>query len=145
MVRFHIRVLRPQPPRLPILPASVCFVDNGFAHAKITLVMTKPTAVIDMCLFREICELPAKEERDFIWASLTGKYQIVVPLMIMEEMLVNIVRPGNISPRVLEMMASDVLQLQPCWVDDVFEYAYSELVQRQSFETPIVPSPAVSE
>ena len=101
--------------------------------------MTKPTAVIDKSLFHEICKLPAKETRDSIWKALTGKYQIVVPLIMVEEVLVNIVRPGEIPPQDIEMMVSDVLQLQPCWIDDVFEYAFRELVQRQPFEKPVAP------
>ena len=101
--------------------------------------MTKPTAVIGMTLFREICTLPAKAARGSIWASLTGMYQIVVPLMLVEEVLVNIVRPGDIPSQVIEMMASDVLQLQPCWIDDVFEYAFHELVQSQPVGKLVTP------
>lgn len=92
-----------------------------------------------MSLFREICTEPAKGMRDSIWQALSARCQIVVPLMMVEEVLVNIVRPGNIPSRVIEMMASDVLQLQPCWIDDVFEYAFHELVQRQPFEKPVPP------
>jgi hypothetical protein len=101
--------------------------------------MTKPTAVIDKSLFHEICKLPAKETRDSIWASLTGKYQIVVPLMMVEEVLVNVVKPGDIPPQEVQMMASDVLQLQPCWIDDVSEYAFRELVQRRPLGKFIPP------
>ena len=114
-------------------PASplASFLDGHFRCATFEVFMDKPTAVIDMSLFREICGLPAKETRDSIWDSLTSKYQIVVPLMLVEEVLVNILKPGTIPPQDVQMMASDVLQLQPCWIDDVSEYAFRELVQRQ--------------
>jgi hypothetical protein len=102
--------------------------------------MDKPTAVIDKSLFHEICRLPAKETRDSIWDSLTGFYQIFLPLMLVEEVVVNIVKPGDIPRQEIEMMASNVLQLRPCWMDDVSEYAFRELVERQPLGKLAAPS-----
>ena len=101
--------------------------------------MKKPTAVIDKSLFHEICKLPAKETRDQIWDAFTGKYQIVVPLILVEEVLVNAVNPGTIPSQEVQMMASDVLQLRSCWIDDVAEYAFRELVQKQPLGQFVAP------
>jgi hypothetical protein len=103
------------------------------------MIMDKPTAVIDKSLFHEICKLPSKEVRDSLWDSLMANYQVVVPLMLLEEVLVNVVRPGDIPAQEVQTMASDILQLQSCWVDDVFEYAFRELVQGQPLGKLVAP------
>jgi len=101
--------------------------------------MGKPTAVIDKTLFHEICQDPCQRKREFYWSCLHERYQVVVPFILIEEVLVNMVRPGGIEEPVLKRMGEQLIILRSCWIDDVFEYAFRELVQRQPLGKFVAP------
>src|ERR1700733_9990083 len=98
----------------------------------------KLTAVIDKSLFHEICELSHSERSD-AWRLLLDKYQIIVPFVLLEEILVNAINPGVKSRQSIESMVADITQLRHCWMDDILEYAYCELVRKQPIEKFIAP------
>lgn len=91
--------------------------------------MNKPTAVIDKSLFQEICALESDSEREVCWTVLFERFQLVVPFVLLEEVLANVARPKDISLPVLKRMRQALLALQPCWIQDVFEIAFAELVE----------------
>jgi hypothetical protein len=98
----------------------------------------KLTAVIDKSLFHEICELSHSEKSD-AWRLLLDKYQIIVPFVLLEEILVNAINPGVKSRQSIEAMVADITQLRHCWMDDILEYAFCELVRKQPIEKFIAP------
>lgn len=51
----------------------------------------KSTAIIDKSLLHEVSELPKQEREDF-WKLLLGKYFVVVPFILLEEIIVNAIR-----------------------------------------------------
>jgi hypothetical protein len=98
----------------------------------------KPTAVLDKSFFQEICKLvlPSRNE---IWKTLFQKYQPVIPFILLEEIVVNAVNPGGIPKEQIETMVSDIRQLRACWMDDVLEYSFRELILRQQIAKLIAP------
>jgi hypothetical protein len=87
---------------------------------------TKPSAVIDKSLFQEICERPRAEISAYL-KVIFQKYQPVVPMVLLEEILVNVASQPNPSPTV-ERMAERMVALSPYWLDDAYEIAFRELI-----------------
>jgi hypothetical protein len=91
-----------------------------------------PSAVIDKSLLQEICGRSDAEVREYL-AVLCVKYQLVVPVILLEETLVSVAssRRPNAS---VERLAEVLVQLRSCWMDDVYEIAYRELVEREQLK-----------
>ena len=68
--------------------------------------MSKQSAVIDKSLFHELCKYPDVKERERLWHELHLKYQLVVPLMLIEEVVANVARDGRTG------MAATALRLE---------------------------------
>lgn len=62
-----------------------------------------PTAVLDKSVFQRIAELPSKH-RKATWDELHSRFQVVIPFVLVEEILVNRGNPEPIPPRVAETM-----------------------------------------
>lgn len=103
--------------------------------------MNKPTAVIDKCLFQEICTHESETAQESCWNGLLDRYQLVIPAVLVEEVLVNAVAPGSKDKEVIKTMCRELLRFQPCWMDDVHEIAFAELVEH----SPLQKLPAPSE
>lgn len=92
--------------------------------------MSKISAVIDKSLFHELCKLPDAKERERLWHELHQKYQLVVPLMLIEETIVNAVAPGTKSFDEVERLIEQVALHSSCWLEDVHEIVFRELVEK---------------
>ena len=103
--------------------------------------MNKPSAVIDKSLFHELCKHPDVKKRERMWHELHLKYQLVIPPSLIEETVVNAVAPGTKPVDEIERLIEQVVQHHPCWLDDVYEIAFRELVSR----TPLNTLPALAE
>jgi hypothetical protein len=92
------------------------------------------SAVLDKSVFHRIAE-QAPERQVQIWNRLHTHFQIVVPSILIEEIIVNVADPGCLQWNVIQEMMRCLLRIRPCWMDDVFEIAYRELVQQQPLAT----------
>jgi|GEM_PF-981606 len=92
--------------------------------------MQKTTAVIDKSVFQRVCEEPAAE-RERYFNALLARYQLIVPAVLIEEVLVNLVEPGDKDPLAIEEMVAKLIELRSCWMDDVHEIAFRELVNKE--------------
>jgi len=100
--------------------------EGGLAFQR----MSKQSAVIDKSLFHELCMYPDVKERERLWHELHLKYQLVVPLMLIEETLVNAVAPGKKSLDEVERLIEQVVLHRTCWLDDIHEIVFRDLVRR---------------
>ena len=92
--------------------------------------MSKISAVIDKSLFHELCKLPDSKERERLWHELHQKYQLIVPLMLIEETIVNAVAPGKKLFDEVERLVEQVALHSSCWLEDVYEIVFRELVEK---------------
>ena len=86
--------------------------------------------VLDKSGFQRLAEQPPQEQVR-LWNHLHAHYQVVIPTILIEEVIVNVADPGPLPPTVVQEMMKTLLRLQPCWMDDVFEVAFRELVEEQ--------------
>ena len=96
--------------------------------------------VLDKSGFQRIAEQSAQEQVR-LWNHLHGNYQVVIPTILIEEVIVNMADPGALPPAVVHEIMKALLCLQPCWMDDVFEIAFRELVEEQQM-SKLPPFPA---
>jgi len=101
--------------------------------------MDEPTAVVDKSLFELIC-LQKDVPPDCYFGHLGSRYQLIVPPILVEEIIVNLVEPQGRAPAVVDEMVTQVLKLRPNWMEDIIEMAFKELVLKQSLEK--FPAPA---
>jgi len=102
--------------------------------------MKKLLAVIDKCLFQEICEVESELEREGYWAELYKRYQLVVPFVLIEEVIANLAVPGKIPQQIIERMRCQLVFLKPCWMEDITETVFSELVENRPLRKMRAPS-----
>ena len=104
--------------------------------------MKKLTAVIDKSMLQAICEqLPDK--LDVCFNTLLGRYVLVVPSVLVEEVWVNLASPSpGKPPEVVERMVACLLHLQDAWIAEPLEIAFVELVKRESIDLLPRPKPA---
>jgi hypothetical protein len=96
--------------------------------------------VLDKSGFQRLAEQPSAEQVR-LWNHLHAHYQVVIPTILIEEVIINVADPGVLSPTVIQEMMKSLLRLQPCWMDDIFEVAFRELVEEQTI-TKLPPFPA---
>jgi hypothetical protein len=100
------------------------------------------SAVIDKSFFQMICSHEVEEQREDFWQELFKRYQIIVPFILLEEVMVNFVKPVNRKEQlVAERMGGMLEQLKPCWMDEEIEIAYRELV----LKSPVTTLPPLSQ
>ena len=87
--------------------------------------------VLDKSGFQRLAE-QTPEDQVRLWNNLHARYQVVIPAILVEEVIVNVADPGVLSSDVVEEMMKSLLRLQPCWMDDVFEAAFREFVEGES-------------
>ena len=86
--------------------------------------MSVTSAIIDKSVFQRLCQT----NNSPLWNELFNRYQLVLPLVLVEEVLVNILDPGSkLMPETAEMQLQ-LQRLQPCWLEDIHEIAFREFV-----------------
>ncbi len=95
---------------------------------------SKPSAVIDKSVFHELCKIPDELQQVRLWSDLQSRYQLVVPFALVEEIVVNTVKQSKPTIE-LSTLAAHLVRLQPCWMDDVIEASFCELVKGREFST----------
>jgi hypothetical protein len=101
--------------------------------------MNRPTAIIDKSMLQAICEQTA-DALDECFNTLLGRYVLVVPSILVEEVWVNLANPSPTKrPEVAENMVACLLHLQDAWIAEPLDIAFAELVKRESIE--ILPRP----
>jgi 5-methylcytosine-specific restriction endonuclease McrA len=101
--------------------------------------MNKPTAVIDKSLLQAICE-QAGDKRDLCFNTLLGRYILVVPEILVEEVWANLANPSaGKSLATINMMVRCLLHLRNEWIAEPLEIAFVELVKGDPLE--ILPKP----
>jgi hypothetical protein len=96
--------------------------------------MKLQSAVLDKSVVHRSAE-QVPEHQIQIWNHLHTHFQIVIPSILIEEIIVNVADPGPLQWSVVQEMMRCLLRIQPCWMDDVFEIAYREMVQQQPLTT----------
>jgi hypothetical protein len=94
--------------------------------------MSKQSAVIDKSLVHELCKHPHINERKRLWRELHLKYQLVVPQILIQEVVVNAIAPGKKPLDEVQRLIEQVAQHHTCWLDDIHEIVFRELVRRAS-------------
>jgi hypothetical protein len=95
--------------------------------------MDRPTAIIDKSLLQRICD--PTENTDKHMESLRQTYRLIAPLILHEETLDNLIQPPKDKPSaVFSEMLRRVREIHPCWMDDVFEISYREVVLGKSLD-----------
>jgi len=97
---------------------------------RLQMVKSLTTAVLDKSVLQRIAELPVGD-REEAWRELSGRFQLVIPFVLLEEVLTNLGQPRNTPPEVVEAMFVDLLNLQECWIADEIDWAFEELVLRK--------------
>jgi len=101
--------------------------------------VNRPTTVIDKSMLQAICEQPPAK-LDTCFKLLLGRYVLVVPSILVEEVWVNLASPSPAKrPEVTENMVECLLHLQNAWIAEPLDIAFAELVKRESIE--ILPKP----
>lgn len=101
--------------------------------------VNRQTAVIDKSMLQAICE-QAPDNLDVCFNALLGRYVLVVPSILVEEVWVNLASPSpGKRPEVVENMVACLLHLQDAWIAEPLEISFVELVKRESIE--ILPKP----
>jgi len=104
--------------------------------------VNRPTAVIDKSILQAICEQP-RAELDECFNMLLGRYVLVVPSILVEEVWVNLASPSPTKrPEVAENMVACLLHLQDAWIAEPLDIAFAELVKREPIE--ILPKPPLN-
>jgi hypothetical protein len=108
--------------------------------------MNKPSAVIDKSLFHELCKIPDSNARENLWQELHNNYQLVVPLILIEETVANAVQPGTKPTSEVQRLVDEVASHSSCWLEDMYEIAFAELVGGKPLSTlPALSHPVASE
>jgi hypothetical protein len=95
-----------------------------------------PAAIIDKSLLQRICD--PSENCDRYLNALRQRYRLIAPLVLHEETLDNLVRATESRPEaVFPEMVRRVREIQPCWMEDVLEISYRELVLGEDLD--IIP------
>lgn len=104
--------------------------------------MNRRTAVIDKSLLQAICE-QTSDKLDACFNTLLGRYVLVVPSILVEEVWVNLASPSpGKRPEVVENMVACLLHLRDAWIAEPLDISFVELVERESVE--ILPKPPQS-
>lgn len=105
--------------------------------------MNKLTAVIDKSMLQAVCEL-LPDKLDACLNTLLGRYGLVVPSILVEEVWVNRASPSpGKRPEVVEHMVGCLIQLREAWIAEPLDIAFVELVERQPVEILPKPPPSV--
>ena len=88
---------------------------------------TKPTAVIDMSVLREICE-QEPNLRQTTWDCLANRYQLVLPFALVEEAVCQWLADASPSA---EGIAGVVAHYPQLWMEDIHEIIGRELLDRR--------------
>jgi hypothetical protein len=103
--------------------------------------MNKPVAVIDKSLLQAICE-QGLQKRNASFKALFERYQVVVASVLIEEVWVNLAKPGGRTPAAaLENMIDFLIRQHGSWIAEPLEIAFLELVKGESIK-PLPQPPA---
>ena len=89
----------------------------------------KPTAVIDMSVLEEICREPSLEIRENAWNYLVGRYQLVFPLILVEEAVSKWLKASGEPPSHLKELIGIVSRSWKLWLDDIHNITARELLE----------------
>jgi len=108
--------------------------------------MHKPSAIVDKSLFHELCLQPDSDDQKRLWDALHDRYQLVVPLILVEESVVNAIAPGNRPAEQINRLIDQVAMHHTCWLNDLYEIVFHELVRKEPLSTlPLLKEPAKAE
>ncbi len=108
--------------------------------------MSKPSALVDKSLFHELCKIQDATTLEDLWHKLHEKYQLVMPLVLIEETVVNAVTPGTKPLDEIQQLIREVAAHSSCWLEDMYEIAFRELVECKPLTTlPPLADPMASE
>jgi hypothetical protein len=93
--------------------------------------MAVTSAIIDKSVFQRLC----KTNNSPLWSELLKRYQLVLPAVLVEEVLVNVLDPRSKLLAEAPEMKLQLERLQPCWMDDIREVAFREFVLGEKFAT----------
>ncbi len=105
--------------------------------------VNRPTAVIDKSMLQAICG-QSPDKLDACFNTLFGRYVLVVPSILVEEVWVNRANPSPGKPReVVENMVECLVHLRDAWIEEPLEIAFVEMIERQPIEVLPKPPPSV--
>lgn len=93
----------------------------------------KTTAVIDKSLFQIICSEP-DASREKLLNQLFSRYQLVIPLVLVEEVWINFGKPKQGKHAVILQMVETLGQMTKCWMDGEIEIVFRELIQGRAIK-----------
>lgn len=91
----------------------------------------KPRAVIDMSVLEEICREPSREIRENTWKYLTETYQLVFPIVLVEEAVCKWLKTDGIPPNHVIELVGRINGCWRLWLDDIHNITARELLEGQ--------------
>lgn len=99
--------------------------------------------MIDKSMLQAICE-QTPDNLDVCFNTLLGRYVLVVPSILVEEVWVNRASPSpGKRPEVVGNMVACLLHLRDAWIAEPLDIAFVELVERKPVEILPKPPPSV--
>ncbi|GEM_PF-1833465 len=101
--------------------------------------MKKPTAVIDKNFLQGIVELSATDSKlsDELIATLTEKYQVVVTLVLIEEVVANYASLPTDQRELPRKMLDRILAFHPCWMETPLQLIFREFILKQNINADL--------
>jgi hypothetical protein len=84
---------------------------------------------MDKSVLQRIAER-SSEDRRKVWAQLRDRYDLGVPFVLLEEVLVNLGNPRLIAPRLAATMFRELMKQRDLWLDDEISSVFDELVEK---------------
>ena len=106
------------------------------------MINANSSAVLDNSFLQRIVSHKPSEAPERFLQELLDRYRIIIPFVLIEEILINLARPGGEGrARVARTMATLVAECSANWIDEDMRIIFRELVLRE----PILRFPPLSE
>ena len=88
----------------------------------------QPTLLVDKNIIERLATEEPKSECEAVLNALSGKYQLVFPWVLIEEVLINVGEPRNKDSQVIATMVDLLITRKGCWMEEETEMMFQELV-----------------
>ena len=106
------------------------------------MINANSSAVLDNSFLQRIVSHKPSEAPERFLQELLDRYRIIIPFVLIEEILINLARPGGEGrARVARTMATLVAECSANWIHEDMRIIFRELVLRE----PILRFPPLSE
>jgi len=94
----------------------------------------RKSALLDKSFFQELCEQPDTHKRERLWDELYKRYQLVVPVPLIEECIAGSYPVEKRALPETHRIIESILIHQACWLEDILEIVFRELVLHEEIK-----------